>query len=115
MRKKGQRSIYISRVHISMIIGSVQCNDDGDDDVMGKRKDAAENERSHAFSIDVHAPKFARAGIESGASVQKLWIGCIRELRVLRKIRREQADLEVIRNHVVTRRPRLLEAESSII
>jgi len=37
-----------------MIIGSVQCNDDGDDngnDVMGKRNDVAENERSHAFTL----------------------------------------------------------------
>jgi len=55
-----------------------------------------DNDVSKTFSssVDVNAPKLARAGVESGAGMHKL---------------------VVVRNHVVARLPSLLEAVATVI
>ena len=76
--------------------------------------------KTFSSSVDVNAPKLARAGVESGTGVHELQMnehGSSTKTCSLGELAEESrnTDLIVVGDHVVTRLPSLLEAEATVI
>jgi len=76
--------------------------------------------KTFGSSVDVNAPKLARAGVESGTGVHELQMnenGSSTQTCLLSGLAEESrnTNLIVVGDHVVTRLPSLLEAEATVI